>query len=553
MFTLSERSIPIPLVDIPATAGQVVSGAFDRALETNPIPMFMLGRELQAQNQGQKLTQTEVAAEAARFGVTVTSPKDGLTQNALRILIARRQDDIAYQTLQARSPGGVAVTGGEIAAGFAGALMDPLNLAAGMIPVLGGTKYAAALAGAASASSRAGLRLGIGAAEGLVGAALVEVPTLGLHRDLQDDYTLMDSLANIAFGTFASAGLRAGGGALRDLHLGIDRARQVDALRAIEPETWAALRQQAANAQERAFWGDLEAGFQRGEGIPEGMRASMERQRNAGEFDDAMSGWATDRARIGQIADEAIARRMENERQKMLAAGMEPDDALRAAFRAAHPETTTLLSQAELGQRILDDRAMADTRQRIAEGKGLIFVPSNAAQIEAAISGETHAAALRASVAQAVGGRRIDPTTIVQTDPVYGARRSTAEEARLAAQSSNLPENKVAADPEASRRADGEIAAAGKPPTPDVGGFADRVKAKAATGSAMPGPAPVPKSAQVIELETLLAATEARLRAEGMEGEALAAAKTKLAETLQRVEDYEKALSAVADCVQGRK
>jgi hypothetical protein len=59
---------------------------------------------------------------------------------------------------------------------------------------------------------------------------------------VQDDYTLYDSLANIAFGTFASSGLRAVGGLARDRWKGLAAARQEDFLRSIEPSEWAASR-----------------------------------------------------------------------------------------------------------------------------------------------------------------------------------------------------------------------------------------------------------------------------------------------------------------------
>lgn len=462
MWTLTDRATPIPLADIPAPAGAIVGEAFDHALDTNPIPLFMQAMELNdAKAVGPILTPADANAEAARNGVKVAVPETGMSQRALGILIQRRKDDAARDLLFSRSPGGAVVAGGEFAAGLAGSLMDPLNLAAGMIPVLGGTKYAAMLAEAGTAASRAGIRLGVGGAEGLVGAGAVEAPTFMLHRDLQDDYTLGDSLANIAFGTFASAGLRAAGGALRDLHLGIDRARAQDALRAVEPQVWASMRAQAANAEERSFWSDLEQGFQRGEGMPDGMRASFERDREQPAFGAAMDEYAKE-----------------------------------------HPPAA--------------------------------FTPQNGAQVEAAISDETHASALRASVAQAVDGRVVDPTAVVRTDEVFGDQRISQDGINLAAQANMRPETRVSADPDASRRADATVATASEP------------KAKAAAAGT------TPDSPAVSELRTLMSAAEARLRAEGIEGEALTKARDTMSAEMERTTDYERAWQAVANCLEGK-
>lgn len=575
MWTLTDRSAPLSLLDYPAPAGAVIGAAFDHAIDTNPVPMFMQDLELQrAKTQGPILTQQQVGEEAARFGVSVSAPKEGMSMAATRILIQRRQDEAAFQLQMARSPGGFLVGGGQFAAGMAGSLLDPLNLAAGMIPVLNGTRYAAMLGTAATAGSRAGIRLGIGAAEGAVGAGLVELPTALLHRDLQDDYSLGDSLANIAFGTFASAGLRAGGGFARDAYLGLSKARQIDALRAIDPEVWAKMRDQAATAQERAFYSDLEQGFQRGEGIPEQLRQHFELGRGAEDFNARMGEYAGERAataaagvdaanalgnamdfryresaqRILAAADEAINRRLARERDANLAAGMEPDAALKAAFQKVNPETEKLLTQAQIGQRRLNEMELADARRAIAEGRGMVFVPKTAAEAEAAISQGTHAAALRASVAQAVDGRPIDPTPIVMSDEIFGSRRPTQEQVVLSAKSNAAPENKVASNAKASRLAAAEIKAASTPKAerPEAG-FGARVKAKAsAAGAETPAP-PVdntPKSAEVIELETLYAAAEARLKAEGFEGN--------IQSVLDQQSDFEKAWKAVADCVEGK-
>lgn len=466
MFTVNDTAARgTTLFDFPAPSGSVVGAAFDDALETNPVPMFMLSRELtNARESGPRLPREQALEEAKRAGVGVTVPADGITQQALGILIERRRDDAARQVLYARREG-VAATAGMFAAGLAGAMMDPVNAAAGFIPILGGTRYAGMLAEASTVGARAGVRLGIGAVEGAVGAAAVEVPTMALRRDLQDDYSLYDSLANIAFGTVASAGLRGVSGAARDAWVGIARARELDALRAVDPEVWQSMRLAAESTQERAFWQDLEVGFQRGVGIPEGMRAAFERDRfeiesrgAADEFGAAMGEErdfrASAHARIAAAADEAIDRRFRREHEKLLAAGMEPDEALRQSFARTFPETErALASAAEIGERRLSEFAAADARSRIAEGRGLILVPRTAGDVQAAISGATHAQALRTAVAQAVEGRVIDVEPVVRRDPAFGQQRASIEVVRERSRANAAPDAKVGADRGASERA----------------------------------------------------------------------------------------------------
>lgn len=105
--------------------------------------------------------------------------------------------------------------GGEVAkfgAGLLASLADPINIASAFIPgavIRGG----AAMRGVAAPSfltgkgGTVGSRVLGGAAEGAIGAAMIEpLPYWAAQRD-QLDYTLADSMLNIAFGTVIGGGL----------------------------------------------------------------------------------------------------------------------------------------------------------------------------------------------------------------------------------------------------------------------------------------------------------------------------------------------------------
>lgn len=536
MWTLSDRSPrAIPLADYPVSAGQVIGTAFDDAIDNNPIPLLMQAMELnRLKNTGPKMPKDQAQAEAARLGVAIAIPQDGMTPQALDFFAQRRKDDLNKQMVFNRSPGGMA-TAGSFAAGFAGTLLDPINLAAGFIPVLGGTKYAAAIEKAGSAAARAGVRAVVGAGEGLVGAAAVEIPTITLRGDLQDDYTLGDSLANIAFGTFASSGLRAGGGAIADAWGGVRRARAAEA-------------DQARIAQEQLDRGidqDLAFGSERGAGFSEGDVAFNQFDRD----------FATDRqyaeepfillereiadaearsAEAGRKADASIYNRMRRALDEEYQAGvrlvtddspgMTPpqiEDAYQKA-RSRIDEDRKLLSSAEAAERRFLTDDLESIKKKLASGEGKLIVPSTAKEIEAAIGYDTHVAALRASVAQAVDGRRVDPTAVVRQDTVFGAQRLSEQETKLMAEADQRPENKVAADKGASDRAEAQVAL---------------TKAKPQEGIGVPP--------ELAELQRLATEAEARAKAALPEGK-------DLPEMKDRSLEYEKAWKAVADCLEGK-
>lgn len=516
----------LSLNDFPAPAGRVIAGAFDDAIETNPVPLFLLSRELNANRDSPRLEWWEATDQAKKAGVSVKVPDDGITQAALSILIERRKDQADRDTLFARREGtGAAI--GTFGAGLAGALMDPLNAAAGYIPVLSGTRYAAALERAATVGGRAALRGGVGAAEGLVGAALVEAPTIALRRDMQDEYGLYDSLANIAFGTFASSGLRMVGGAARDRWKGLQAARQEDYLRSIEPSEWAAVRQTYERQIERDMTTDLEAGFERGGGAADGLTERWAAQRSGAE-------------RLRQ-ADEAIGRMQSRMSDAEIERFIEAEKKLRA--EAAGPDDRVLLDAQGIAERKFREMDLKEIKERLARGEGLIIVPGNAREALAAVSDETHAQALKVAVGQAVEGRRIDVDPVLRQDKAFGPQRMPAEEVKRRARSNMAPESKVGADPAASKRADETIKeseapaarSGGSEPPPPRGPKDEAAGAE-------------PKSPTLVEAEARLA--EAKVAVEKAANDAGLTPPAPDAALIKQSDTYDKAWKAIAACAQ---
>lgn len=533
MYTVNDTAAQgASLLDFPAPAGRVIRGAFDDAVETNPVPLFMLSRELTAANERQPRMQWwEAQDQAKRAGVKVDVPEEGISQGALSILIERRTDEAARSLLFARKEG-MGATAGTFAAGFAGSLMDPVNAASGFIPVLSGTRYAAMLGKAATVGERAAVRAGIGAGEGFAGAAAVELPTIALRRDMQDEYGLYDSLANIAFGTFANTGLRMVAGGARDYWRGIRVARQEDFLRSIEPGEWAAARTAYEQQLERSMDQELRGGFDTGEGPSDGLRAR----------------WASNRrsAEIAGQADEAVGRMTRRMNEEEIDRFIDAEARFRAEAAAPGADERVLLDAAGVAERKFRELDLAEVRERLARGEGLIIVPGNAREVAAAVSDETHALALKAAVAQAVEGRQIDVDPILRQDKVFGPQRLSADDVRSRARANMAPESKVGADRAASERATRTLETVG--PAAKPGGADTSSSSRSRSGEAAGQTA---KSAELVEAEALLAEAKAIVKQAAND----AGVKIDLDTTGdvgKKAETYDRAWQAVVACANGR-
>lgn len=222
------------MLDIPADAGEVWDASFGGAFATNPTSSVMRMRAIEDEEVGApqvgaglgRLPSQRLApdtpmldADAARekvagMGLDIKIPEQGIRQGALDILIDRHREQAARQQVMARANGGS--FGAQLGASVAASLLDPLNIASAFVPVVGEARYASMLGHTVSPLGRAGVRAGVGAVEGAVGAAIIEpLPLLAAQQD-QTEYGLSDSLANIAMGGLLGGGLHTVGGAVSD-------------------------------------------------------------------------------------------------------------------------------------------------------------------------------------------------------------------------------------------------------------------------------------------------------------------------------------------------
>lgn len=222
------------ILDIPAEGG-VFGAAFEEAFTTNPSTSLYRMEGLTQEQEGRAVVMGPesyfapnqarmepdsplVSAQDARdkvdsLGLKLNIPEQGIRSGALDVLIERQQAQLARQQILARAGSSF---GTQLSAGLAASIIDPINIASAFVPVVGEARYAAMIGRAATPLARAGVRAGVGALEGAVGAAIIEpLPLLAARQD-QTDYDLSDSLANIAFGAVLGGGLHTIGGAVTD-------------------------------------------------------------------------------------------------------------------------------------------------------------------------------------------------------------------------------------------------------------------------------------------------------------------------------------------------
>lgn len=181
---------------------------------TNPL----MGRDIEiTETKPKKRLSTDEAKEQIKqTGLPLSVPEASYTQEALDIIIERKQSELLRKDQMDRAKGIVPAVG-QFTAMLAAQVVDPINVAASFVPVVGPARYTAMMAKATTAGARALTRLKVGAVEGVAGAAIVEPFVYRATQREQADYTMYDSMLNVGLGAVMGAGLHAGFGAVGDL------------------------------------------------------------------------------------------------------------------------------------------------------------------------------------------------------------------------------------------------------------------------------------------------------------------------------------------------
>ncbi len=202
----------------------------------------------------------EVPIDAARARVkqeglesTVKLPdQPAIKAPVLDLMVAHGHEQRDYDAAVGRGPQGFLPGALGFVTSIGAGLIDPVNVAAFSIPVVGEARTASLLAAAGeSVAGRAAVRAGLGAAQGAVGSAALVPPDWWLHTLDGQDYTMADALRSVIMGAGMGGVLHAGLGALGDIRA---RARGAALPGGAEDALTRALRLQEAreNAPESA-------------------------------------------------------------------------------------------------------------------------------------------------------------------------------------------------------------------------------------------------------------------------------------------------------------
>jgi len=418
--------------------------------------------EVRGEAETPLLTAEDARAQVKDSGLDIKIPDTGIRQGALDILIERNREQRERQMVLDNAP--LSTLPVQLLAGFAASAVDPINIAAAFIPVVGEARYASMLANATSRAARFGVRARVGALQGAVGAAVVEpLPLLAAQQD-QTEYGLSDTLLNIAFGGVLGGGLHGVGGLISDARRGsmlIDTVSQVAAesapgvtarrsplSRALETgddDPMVALRESleagiagdrqqiALNAQRQAYEELAPTIRQELEQVAEGRLANVADlreevsaiDRRLASLDDEYRPLAKQYQQQGMSrkqAESAARESIATQRQELTARRGDIDDALEGNRQAeiARGELAAL-NRGELPEQF----APRVTGRADEIASGFDIRPSARAVADAA-PWYIRQSALRSAVAQAVTGREVDVEAILDlSDPL---RRTDALE-----------------------------------------------------------------------------------------------------------------------------
>lgn len=464
------------LDDVVTGQFDAAEAAFDQAMFENPLNAARRINELSTAQEGELrspaypawgidevrsepetplLSAEQARARVKESGLDISIDDTGIRAGALDILIERKREERQRQLVLQNAPASTVPV--QLLAGFAASAVDPINLAAGFIPVVGQARYAAMLGNASTRAARFGVRARVGALQGAVGTAAVEPLVLYASSQDQADYGMADSLLNIAFGTVLGGGLHATGGLVSDMRRGsllndinttagagdaatpldieapAQRSAMDDLIARADEDPMTALR----SSLDKAIAADREnirsaALIQAREELVPTIRAELEDiatgrlpsvgtlrteqgalQRSLTELDDTFRPMAKEfqaqrmtRKQAERAARDAIA----EERQRLNARLAEIDDALDTNRQGELARAD--LARLDRGE--LPERYAGPVMDRVEQITGGFELSQTARAVAEAAPWQVRESALRSAVAQAASGRPVDVEAIFE-------------------------------------------------------------------------------------------------------------------------------------------
>ena len=129
--------------------------------------------------------------------------EESMSRDRAEYMVDRRREQMQRQFYQQNGPQNAAVRFAGGAAGLISGMLDPLELAAAFVPVVGPVRYARMI----KRFGKVGGRVASGSIEGAVGGIITEPLNFLRSRNQQIDYTFYDALLNVGMGAMFGAGI----------------------------------------------------------------------------------------------------------------------------------------------------------------------------------------------------------------------------------------------------------------------------------------------------------------------------------------------------------
>lgn len=203
-----------PISNAPAGLGESLLSSAKQGFEEGPVMSgyrFSQSDALANDPNSAIVPKQDADTHLAEYGVkSINVPDTGVTQAFLDHVISERKDSLARQQIAMSAPTGWVSTPLNFAAGLAGSMADPGNVALAFVPFAGEAR-------AASTLGRFGERLMSGAKMGAAQAvATVPLTSRAAAAD-GEDFTYGNALESTFFNTLAGGLMHASGGLIADM------------------------------------------------------------------------------------------------------------------------------------------------------------------------------------------------------------------------------------------------------------------------------------------------------------------------------------------------
>lgn len=221
-LSINEQEKKTFLNEIPTSWLDAFKAGFSADVDQNPTWGLVrdYDRQRAAEEDSTLIPQYDLNKKYSGLGLTFyrDEPKGYVEK-----LVEQRLEELRLRDIQARGPQNFLAKTSYFLGSFGSTVVDPINIGAGFIPVVGQEVFLSKVA----KSGLTAARFQKGMAEGFVGNLAVEPLNVLNAKSEQKEYTAYDSLRNITFGTIASGGLHVAFGRIGDAYKSVTNQENI--------------------------------------------------------------------------------------------------------------------------------------------------------------------------------------------------------------------------------------------------------------------------------------------------------------------------------------